>query len=272
MISTGHVLRLAAIGLAAFYFGIPQTPSTPPETSPSNLAETIWERGIAGKGGREALFGVRSFAISARGDYGSRKLKKNEVRQEVLYVLPDKFWSWSDYRPDVFGLRVTMYNYETSTKYVISDGEPVGQLEPLNEKDRRNTDVLWALLPFFPETKWLKPVLVGVTVGKVGQQTVDIVETSVKGRRVDFAFDRKTHLPIRVSYYSSGRNKTYITPIDLADYVEVGGIKLPQTLKYDDGTDNKQIYQLNVDYNEEIFIKPTRIEAGPQAWKASAPR
>lgn len=36
-----------------------------------------------------------------------------------------------------------------------------------------------------------------------------------------------------VSYYSTYKNKTYVTPLDLADYVEVGGIKLPQTVRYD---------------------------------------
>lgn len=270
--------RIAAIGFLAIYFhiiavvpvatfSIPQTPSTPRETSQSSLAERIWELAIAAKGGREALHGVRNLVLSARGDYASRKLKKNQLRQEVLYVLPDKFWSWSDYRPDVFGLRIAMYNYETSTKYVISDGEPNRQLEPIDEKDRETRDMLWALLPYLPETKWLKPELVGAKAGIVGEQTVDIVETNVRGKRVDFAFDRKTHLPIRVSYYSTHKDKTYVTPIDLADYVDVGGIKLPQKLRFEDNTRDKQSYQLNVEYKEDIFTKPTRIEAGPEAWK-----
>ena len=270
------LLRIAAIGLVAVWFYIiavgPVTfgmPQTPRETAQSDLAERVWEQAIAAKGGREALYGVRNLVISARGDYSSRRLKKNQIRQEVLYVLPHKFWSWSDYRPDVFGLRIEMYDYERSTKYVISDGEPNHQLKPINEADRKNTDVLWSLLPYLHETKWLKPVLVGVKAGMVGQQTVDIVETTFKGRRVDFAFDRKTQLPIRISYYSTNKNetKTYVTAIDLADYVEVEGIKLPQTVRFYDGTQYKQSYQLNVGYKEDIFIKPPHIEAGPEAWK-----
>lgn len=269
-------LRIAAIAFVAIYFhiidvgpvaavGVPQTPAR--ETSQSDLAERIWEQAIAAKGGREALHGVRNLVISARGEYRSRRLKKNQVRQEVLYVLPDKFWSWTDYRPDVFGLRIQMYNYESSTKYTLSEGEPNSELEPINDLDRRTRDVLWALLPYLPETKWLKPELIGATAGNVGRQTVDIVETSVNGKRVDFAFDRTTHLPIRVSYYRTARNKTYVTAIDLADYVEVGGIKLPQTVRFDAGNQDKKSYQLNVGYKEDIFTKPTRIEAGPNAWK-----
>ena len=108
--------------------------------------------------------------------------------------------------------------------------------------------------------------MLGVKAGKVGQQTVNIVEITVKSNRVDFALDPKTHLPIRVSYYSTD-NKTYVTTVDLADYIEVGGIKLPQTVRYDDGTQDKKSYQLNVGYKEDIFTKPTHIEAGAKAWK-----
>lgn len=269
-------LRIAATGFVAVYlliisvgpvtFGMPQTPR---ETAPLALAERLWEQAIAAKGGREALHRVRNLVVSARGDYPSRKLNKNQIHQEVLYVLPNKSWSWSDYRPDVFGLRIEMYNYERSTKYVISDGDPNRQLEPLNELDRKHKDVLWSLLPYLPETKWLKPVLVGAKTGRVGQQTVDIVETDINGKRVDFAFDRETHLPIRVSYYRTVKNKTYVTPIDLADYVEVGGIKLPRTVKYEDGSQDKKTYQFNVEYKDDIFTKPINIEAGPEAWRSS---
>ena len=247
--------------------GMTQIPSTPRETSQLDPAAQLWEQAIAAKGGREALHGVRNLVVSARGDYPSRKLKKNQIRQEVLYVLPHKFWSWSDYRPDVFGLRITMYDYDRSMKYVIGDGDPNGPLEPITEVDRKNGNVLWALLPYLPETKWLKPALIGARAGTVEQQTVDIVETDVKGKRVDFAFDRKTHLPVRVSYYRTIKTKTYVTTIDLADYVEVGGIKLPQTVRYEDGTQDKRSYRLNVEYREDIFTKPTHIEAGPEAWK-----
>lgn len=269
-------LRIAATGFVVIYFhivavgptaavGFTQAPAR--ETSQSNLAEQIWEQAIAAKGGREELHGVRNFFISARGEYRTSTFKRNQVRQEVLYVLPDKFWSWTDYRPDVFGLRIQMYNYEKSTKYTLSEGEPNRQLEPIDEMDRKTRDVLWSLLPYLPETKWLKPVLVGATAGRVGRQTVDIVETTVNGKRVDFAFDRTTHLPTRVSYYRTVTNKTYVTTIDLADYVEVGGLKLPQSVRFEDGTRDKKSYQLNVGYKEDIFTKPTRIEAGPDAWK-----
>jgi len=241
------------------------------ETSESSRAERLWELSIAAKGGRKALHGVRNLVVSARGEYPSRRLKKNQISQVALYVLPNKVWSWSDYRPDVFGLRIQMYNYDDNTKYVVTDGEPNRQLESITEGDKKDGDLLWALLPYLPETKWSKPVLVQAEAGKVGQRSVDIVQTTVKGARVDFALDRKTHLPIRVSYYSTDRNKTYVTDVDLSDYVEIEGIRVPQTVKYKDGTQDKKSYQFNVEYKEDIFTQPPHIDAGPEAWKVVKP-
>ena len=53
----------------------------------------------------------------------------------------------------------------------------------------------------------------------------------------------------------------------MSDYVEISGIKVPQTIKYDDGTEYNQSYQFNVEYNKDVFIRPPGIEAGPEAWK-----
>jgi len=49
--------------------------------------------------------------------------------------------------------------------------------------------------------------------------------------------------------------------------VEVGGIKVPQTVRYDDGTQDKKSYRFNVEYKEDIFTKSPQIDAGREAWK-----
>ena len=55
----------------------------------------------------------------------------------------------------------------------------------------------------------------------------------------------------------------------LADYVEVNGIKVPQKLTPENGPAYSSQIQINVDYNEGIFVKPTIIEAGLEAWKVA---
>jgi len=231
-------------------------------------AIALWEQAIAAKGGRERLHAISNMVISTRGEYQSRLLKRNQVRREELLVFPNKYWFWDDYRPDVFGLRVSMYNYDTNMKYVITDGEPHHQLEPITN-GQRNKALRNAQLSFLLETKWLKPTIVKVSTGRFALRPVDIVQGMVEGERVDFAFDQETHLLIRVSFYDTVNGKTYVSTDTFSDYIEVNGIKVPQTVKYDDDSEYKQSYRFNVEYKKDIFIKSPPIEAGPQAWKVA---
>ena len=229
-------------------------------------AVRLWEQAIAAKGGRERLHAVHSMVISTRGEYHSRLFKKNQVRREELLVFPHKYWFWDDYRPDVFGLRVSMYNYDTNMKYVISEGEPNHTPEPI-AKGQRNKALRNDQLSFLLETQWLKPTIVKASTGSVGLQRVDVVQTVVEGERVDFAFNQTTHLPVKVSYYDIVNGKTYINVQSFSDYTEVSGIQLPRIIVYGDGSQYEASFQLNVEYNEKIFVNPPPLEAGPEAWR-----
>lgn len=235
-------------------------------TKQKDKAGRVWEKAIAAKGGRERLHSVRNVIMSTHGEYLTQSLKRNQVRGVTLFVFPNKYWDWDDYRPDVFGLRISMYNYDTNIKYVISDGEPNHPPEPITET-RRNTALRNVQLSVLLESQWLKPTLVKASTGTVGLRPVDIVQTTVGGERVDFAFDRTTHLPVRVRYYDVVRGKTYVNVQSFSDYTEVGGIKVPQTIMHDDGSKYKASFQFNVEYQEDIFVKPPSISAGPNAWK-----
>jgi hypothetical protein len=229
-------------------------------------AERLWEQAIAAKGGRDRLYAVRNMVISTEKDTSSL-FTKNKVRREELLVFPNKSWFWDDYRPDVFGLRVSMYNYDSNMSYVISDGEPYHQAEPIKNA-QKNKALRNGQLSFLLETKWLKPTILKASTGRVGLRSVDIVQTTVEGERVDFAFDRKTHLPVRVSYHDVVKGKTYVNVQSFSDYKDVAGIKVPQRLEYYEGSKYRASFQFNVEYNENIFIKPLPLEAGPEAWRS----
>lgn len=228
-------------------------------------AEQIWEQTIAAKGGRGRLYAVRNMLISSRAEYATHLFKKNQNRREELFVFPNKYWFWDDYRPDVFGLTMEMYNYDSRMSYAITQDD-LHPPEPITDT-HRNKALRNVQLAYLLETKWLKPALVKASTGRIGLRAVDIVQTTVEGERVDFAFDRETHLPVRVSYYNIVDSKTYIDVQSFSDYTEIDGIKVPLTHKYDDGTEDKSTIRFNVEYNEDIFIKPPPIEAGPEAWK-----
>lgn len=233
--------------------------STQTESS-SQRARELWEQAIAAKGGRARLYAVRNMVVSARRIGGNVP-----VHQESLSVFPNKVWLWTDQRPSIFGLRMTMYNYETGMKYVVQEGDPRTELEPIEAKEAslyRN-----AGMPDLLESQGFKPVPERASVGKVGRQSVDIIQTVLDGRRIDFALDRETHLPVRISLYSIFQGKTYETNTYLSDYVEVNGIKVASTVELEAGTKYKQNHQFNVEYNENIFVKAPPLEAGAEAWK-----
>lgn len=228
-------------------------------------AERLWEQAIAAKGGRDRLYALRNMVISTRKDTTSL-LPKTQVRREELLVFPNQYWFWDDYRPAVFGVSVHMYNYDNNTSSVFSDDKTDHTPRPTTDFQGRKA-LINDQLSFLLESKWLKPTIVKANTGRVGPRSVDIVQTMVEGERVDFALDRETHLPVGVSYYDVVKGKTYINVQRFSDYVDIGGIKVPQTVEYDNGSKYKAAFQFNVEYNENIFINPPPIEAGPEAWK-----
>ena len=80
--------------------------------------ERVWELFITAKGGRDKLQRISNVVENGTGNYysGFKKIKSHDVD---LIVLPDKWWSWADDRPSNFGLRMTMYNFETNKQYVV---------------------------------------------------------------------------------------------------------------------------------------------------------
>ena len=234
-------------------------------------AQQLWELAVAAKGGRERLYNVRNLVVTSN---SSGRMKKDKIRLESVYVFPDKWWFWDDQRPSRFGLSVSMYNWETGKQYVITDTEPnfigLEQVSP----NFQNTN-LAGVTPDLLETKWNQPKPIRAFAGKVGSQAVDIVQTELLGKRIDFALDKETHLVVRVVAYSE--NQKPAATSKLADYIDVDGIKMPSTVIFEnsDGDDKyKRQYRFNVEYNEDIFKFPPPLQAGSTAWqgKQSAPQ
>lgn len=234
-------------------------------------AQKLWEQAITAKGGRGKLRSVKNMVISSRAEYTTHQGKRNSIKQEELLAFPDKIWRWEDMRPDLFGLSVEMHNYEAKTAYVLTPDVPKEELRHLTDKYKwEDSTLLNTQVLYFMETSWVKPVPIAALRGEVKKQKVDIVQTQVNGKRVDFALDPVTHLPVRCIFY--GMLNGTLSPIvvtDLADYVEVNGIKVPQKLTPENGPAYSSQIQINVDYNEGIFVRPTSIEAGPEAWKVA---
>jgi hypothetical protein len=275
MKASHETLTLWLIGLFLCILATGTVANTKAQERSQLEARQLWEQAIAAKGGRNRLYAVRNVVVIQHGELRINLLKKISTLQESLFVFPNRIWTWNDMRPSVFGLTVDMWNYESHKQYVLP--YPITPNPHTITDEPAGGSLMYGFLDLLPETKWLKPTLVRSTVTRVKGKEVDVVQTSVNNERVDFSLDRKTHLPIRISYFSPEYNNRFSekyhsdtpdTIQDLSDYAEVSGIKVPQRIKYDDGSEYKISFQFDVEYNEGIFVNPPPIEAGPEAWKA----
>jgi len=239
-------------------------------------AQEIWEDAILAKGGRQKLESVRNIFISSRSKYW-HGLKRYEVLVQELTVFPGKIWLWQDYRPDVFGLTVELYDFDKGIKYFTNSDIPPPQPNVMAPYETSLSHT-YGLLGYLMETKWLKPKVTGFKETTLRGRKVDVVHTflndSVEGLApedfyIDFWLDRETHLPLRVSYTRMQLGqKSSPTNIIFSKYVDVNGIKIPS----ENDASGKVVVQLSVDYNEKLFSKPPSIASGPDAWKATVLR
>jgi len=238
-------------------------------------AKELWEKVITAKGGREKLYSIGNMLVSSTNS--KDKLQKTKKLTENFFVFPNKEWQWDDERPSVFGLRMSMRNWETGTHYIVQDnGDPKEQqLEPIDSekiKNLRTVDGIakWAgLVIYFPETRWWKTNPLSVSEEKIGSYKVDVIQTQLFEKTIDFYLDKQTHLPLRIRFHNflSTRNVIDTNTVELSDYAEVAGIKVPMKIKENDGEIYKLNYQFNVEYEESIFTTPPSVEAGSEAWK-----
>lgn len=229
-------------------------------------AERLWEQAIAAKGGRERLYSINNLQFSVR-DKAWWNLKRVPNDMEALFVFPGKSWEWFDQSGTIFGFVISVSNYEENLHWAYFDRGKGGSVSSQVRGPRGIDAIISKQLDFLMETRWVKPIPVGVERGRVGGHDVDIVRTVLKGYRggndkVSFALDRESHLPRQVIYHTISFGKEYAGGVPLAEYSDVNGIQMPSKVY-----GKRWAFQLNVDYNERIFEQPPSREAGIDAWK-----
>jgi hypothetical protein len=248
-------------------------PTESPVQDNGKEAERIWELAIAAKGGRDRLHAVNNLQVSIR-EKVWYKLRLVPYIEEDLYVFPNKYWEWNDQRKTIFGFDIRVYNQDRDIDLWYTDrgeGGHVGRPVDWVHGKAGLITLYDVQLRYFTETKWVRPIPVSVDQTKLGGHSVDIVQTIVKGyptkdgkdeQRIAFALDRQTHLPLQVIYYTVTFGKEYSGGVPLSDYMDVGGIQMPSNVY-----GLKAQCQINVDYNEEIFLREPNVGAGIAQWK-----
>jgi hypothetical protein len=241
----------------------PQGPQISRERVPTETrqqAEELWEQALAAKGGREKLHAVHNILVSS---FRGRGEKYESVE---LYVFPNKSWEWHS-EPQPFGTSVGMYNLEERAQYQGDDSAPYSSIRDYESAlAGGQVGVDETELMFLLETNWLKPVPIASSNDWVGRKRVDVVQTLVGEKRVDFYLDRKSHLPLKMALINNDDGKPYFS-FEFYEYSETQGIQLPRYMGFRGKGHLPRVFQLNVEYNEQIFKLPPTVAAGPDAWK-----
>ena len=228
------------------------------ENQAESQAKELWELAIAAKGGREKLQQVRAFAVGG------------DDKSIDFMVFPDRFFRWADTRPSKFGLLVEMFNFEKNFGFTIWGDDPpdVRKHNYLNEEllSRFRKDQLY----FFLETQWLKPELLKAYKDNLNGKRVDVVEARFKGFGYPFRWriflDEISHLPIRIGILSDTYEGMFDW-VDLGDYREIKGIKVPTLISPKNGSWNRILLEINPDYQADFFDKQPDMKAGAFQWR-----
>ncbi|MGE0133174.1 MAG: HEAT repeat domain-containing protein [Blastocatellales bacterium] len=234
-------------------------------------AKELWELAVAAKGGREALYKVTSIAEIRRPD-GSH------VR---FVVLPDKYFSFYDMRPSIFGKSIELYNYESGFGYrtFTRDKRKVYQdirTDPdFKTIKGRHVYLLYPQLYLLLETRWMQPKPLSASKARVNGKSADRVDVLIEGysmpQRFAVFLDEKTHLPVRIALCRNV-DTDEITDVccfsNLRGYTEIAGVKIPleSTGQRDSTWDRKQI-EINAEYDPQFFDRPPDHNAGGLQWR-----
>lgn len=228
------------------------------------MAAAVWEQAIAAKGGRDRLRAVRNFVVSSREEFRSSPRPDVATYEylECLYDLDGRLWEFSDHRPGLMGASGRIIDVRSRFAW-----GSVGRPEPNAVPDLLFRFVEGQYL-YLMETAHIQPRPVSVRSERLRNLDVDIVETRVDDLRVDFALDRRTHLPVRVVTLRTLRPERPPFQIiyRLSNYTAIEGVQMAGAVQYGDGaSDTKTSYRFNVDFDESTF-DPHSVRFDVNGW------
>ncbi|MGH9841182.1 MAG: HEAT repeat domain-containing protein [Blastocatellia bacterium] len=246
-------------------FGSPMVARSQSNPADSSLehARELWEMAIAAKGGREKLHQISNLLFIGEGGTSI-----------TFWVFPDKYFSWGDTRPSVFGLEVSISNYETGFGYSTAFSNPpqVKVEKDIRQHKDNRSHLLFCQIEYLLETKWIQLEVLQATKSTVGGKRVDLVDVQVKWYTKSYKFgvflDEKTHLPVRVGSYSTFKPNEFYTTVDMRAYRDFLGIKLPTELSWRESSDwTHPRFEINAEYDPQFFNRVPDLNSGPFQWR-----
>jgi hypothetical protein len=231
-------------------------------------AQRLWDAVLKVKGGRERLYKVNSFLATWSYD------GKEPIRSR-LYVYPNKYWEWVKDTPRPRGSSpesvMTLYNGDLSKWYSITNNLV------LLHQDKEYQYAVDESTFFLLDTKSFHLEPIKVSRGRLGKQTVDIIETRLHDHRIDFTVEVESLVVLKISDYGNDFKTGKAIPLEYVykDYVEIEGIKMPQSEGWlEFGKVNGKVetwlhytYRFNVDYDPRFFDRVPVILPSLDAWR-----
>jgi photosynthetic reaction center cytochrome c subunit len=223
-------------------------PADPDEGSP----DKILDKYIQALGGAQKLANLKSFA--AKGT--SEGYAEDKYPVEIFAKAPDQRAVFTHAES---GERITNFDGSSGWALYSRDDKPVPLL-PLLGDDLEGAK-LDAILAFPGQ---LKQSLTQWRVSlpeTVNGKDVDVVQATANGRTpINFYFDQKTGLLVRMVRYSDTKIGLYSTQTDYSDYRDVAGVKMPFHIQvaWLDGRSDIILTQIqpNVPIDPSRFSKP----------------
>ncbi|HYG80084.1 MAG TPA: hypothetical protein VD861_06835 [Pyrinomonadaceae bacterium] len=248
-------------------------------------AVALWEEAIRAKGGRERLRTVENFLITSTVDVRAKR-GSAVTETERLYTAPGRAWIFKYTEAyDVSVEAIVINPLRVLCTVTLSPAGRSGSVPPLSYCAPTTPTEYLAQDPaiYLMETSWLRPVPVRARTEGKGDKQVDVVETEVRGLRLDFYLHRKTRLPFKVvtdQFYGvpQATDKMGLT-VHLEKYEAVDGIQMPRRVTREPSviestlevfrrdTENAR-YSFNVTFDETIFERPIPKNVKRGDWKA----
>ena len=209
--------KIAAFGPITYYDFEGNVTEAPIELPAGVNSESILSNYIKALGGKEKLMAVKTLELSREASVQGINLKSLEV-----FSFPDKVYKLQDMGP--MGKIETIQN-DGKFKFMQN-----GMEAPLPEDQMASlkNEMMW-----IPELNYAKNGVTSKAVGmdEIGGETVYMLEVNDKGEiSIDF-FDAKSGLKLRTQTTSEGPDgKSVIQNIDYKNYVDKGGIMMPETI------------------------------------------
>ncbi len=233
---------------------------------PPKTAQSVWDQGVAAKGGREALRAVRTFVVRESAVYEDAQPYASGLKRTVVCQPPNGWWEFEDYRPGRFGFSAHVADLETGAEWFSQ-----GVKATLRMKLKDSIVPYWmkeVQLVYFLETAALHPTPIRLVEGS----DADAVEVDAGGLPAVVHFDRTTHLPMRIEMTRSvqlppGRVTSTKYLYSVSSYRDVSGLKLPSRMRIDSSSPRDVDFQVNVDIDPALFRTPPTNVTSPDAWR-----